>query len=149
MTVDLDQYLSEHFKLWEFVTSQVASRQEIDNTPPDDTINNLRILCQEILEPAYIALGSLKILSGYHSPELNMAIGSDPNKDFLSGYSAEIVALEASNLDLVHWLQAHAHFDQIILTLGNNGEIVSIYVSYDPAGGRKQILQQDVFLLSN
>jgi zinc D-Ala-D-Ala carboxypeptidase len=149
MALDFNQSLSEHFKLWEFTTSQVASRLEIDNTPPPEVIENLQTLCLEILEPAYNALGSLKILSGYHSPHLEAAIDGNPYKEFSEGYAVEIVALEASNLELAHWLQDHSEFDQIILSLGESGEIISIYVSYDPAGGRKELLQQDVALIND
>jgi hypothetical protein len=148
MTVDLNFQLSTHFKLWEFVTSQIASRQEIDNTPSPDVIEHLQVLCQNILEPAWNTLGRIKILSGYYSPELSRVIGTD--KDFSQGYAAEIIALETSNQNLADWLQDKSNFDRIILTLESNEEIASIYVSYSPTGGRKLISRkQDRPFLTN
>ena len=144
MTIDLNSRLSEHFKLWEFVTSQIASRQNIDNTPPLEVINNLQTICQQILEPAWNALGSIKILSGYYSLELNHAIGINREKDFSRGNAVEIMALAVSNQQLSNWLQKESDFDQIILTQNPNGEIASIYVSYSPTIGRKLVLQQQV-----
>lgn len=139
--LDLEMQLSEHFKLWEFVTSQVASRKEIDNTPSQEVVDHLRTLCQEILEPAYQALGRLRISSGYRSPELNSAMGGNPNSAHSEGYAADVMALEASNLEFARWVKNNCNFDQIILEFGPSEDLESVYVSYDPHGGRKEVLR--------
>ena len=36
-----DIFLSPHFKLSEFVVSETASRHGIDNTPPEEAVENL------------------------------------------------------------------------------------------------------------
>ena len=46
-----DTYLSQHFRLSEFTRSATASARGIDNTPSASAIDNLRRLCQEVLEP--------------------------------------------------------------------------------------------------
>jgi hypothetical protein len=63
MSVDLNMRLSDNFSLWEFTTSQTATRHGLDNTPSETVIRNLRTLCQKILQPARNALGPLRISS--------------------------------------------------------------------------------------
>jgi hypothetical protein len=63
--VDLNMNLTKNFQLWEFVKSATADRLGIDNTPNEEEINNLRTLCEEILQPARDALGPLRISRGF------------------------------------------------------------------------------------
>ena len=80
MPLDLSQNLSDHFTLYEFVTSQTASRKGIDNTPPPEVVERLRALCADILEPARVALGPLHISSGFRCPKLNKSIGGSTRR---------------------------------------------------------------------
>ena len=43
--------LSTHFSLKELTRSQTAERKRIQNKPNDEEIDNLRLLCEKILEP--------------------------------------------------------------------------------------------------
>ena len=43
--------LTEHFKLSEFTRSATATARKIDNTPSQEVISNLKVLCQNVLEP--------------------------------------------------------------------------------------------------
>ena len=43
--------LSENFTLQELIYSDTAIRMGLDNKPNDETIENLKILCENILEP--------------------------------------------------------------------------------------------------
>ena len=43
--------LSPHFTIAEFVKSQTAERKGIDNTPTQDHIERMKILCVSVLEP--------------------------------------------------------------------------------------------------
>jgi hypothetical protein len=42
--------LSENFTLQELIYSDTAIRMGIDNKPNDETVENLKILCENILE---------------------------------------------------------------------------------------------------
>ena len=67
-----DIFLSPHFKLSEFVVSETASRHGIDNTPPEEAVENLRRLCQGTLEPLREALQlPVVITSGFRTKALN------------------------------------------------------------------------------
>jgi len=67
--------MGEFFTLPEFVASNTASREGIDNTPTPQAIVALRALTQGTLDPLRRALGKpVRITSGFRSPELNDAI---------------------------------------------------------------------------
>ena len=132
--------LSPHFSLWEFVTSQTGERQQIDNTPSDEVIANLRTLCTNILEPARTALGPLRISSGYRSAALNAAIGGSKSSAHMLGYAADVIPLNTTKMTFAKWVAANCNFDQIILEFGTPAEPAWIHVSCEPPM-RKQILK--------
>ena len=82
--------LTEHFDLAEFTLSQEAARRGIDNTPPDEVLENLYILAMA-LEEVRARLGCpIVISSGYRSPALNAAVGGAPNSAHVLGYAADL-----------------------------------------------------------
>ena len=84
--------LSKHFELAEFVVSETAARQGIDNEPSDQIIANLRSLCREVLEPLRKHLARPVIItSGYRSAELNRAIGGSFTSQHMTGKAADII----------------------------------------------------------
>ena len=92
-----DIRLSEHFMLSEFTRSSTAERLGLDNSldasdPLDqDVINNLRNLCEQVLEPLRVHAGQpLMIASGYRSPALNKAVRGSPHSQHLTGEAADI-----------------------------------------------------------
>ena len=82
--------LTEHFDLAEFTISQEAARRGIDNTPPDEVLENLYILAMA-LEEVRARLGCpIVISSGYRSPALNAAVGGAANSAHVLGYAADL-----------------------------------------------------------
>lgn len=72
--------LSPHFKLSEFTRSQIANENNLDNTPSDMQIENLKGLCTQVLEPLRnLVKGSIIITSGYRSEEVNRLAGGVNN----------------------------------------------------------------------
>ncbi len=85
--------LSEHFELAEFLVSETAARRGIANEPTPEVIENLRRLCQLVLQPLRIKLGRpVVITSGYRSPALNRAVGGSPTSHHMQGRAADIIA---------------------------------------------------------
>ena len=135
--------LSEHFVLDEFVVSQTATRQGIDNTPSPDVIARLTHLCRHILEPARQALGPLHISSGYRCPELNRAVGGSPDSQHMLGYAADVVPVKASKMELARWVVEHVpDFDQVILEFGKPDNPAWIHLSANPRA-RRAFLRTD------
>ena len=84
--------LSEHFELAEFLVSETAARRGIANEPTPEVIENLRRLCQLVLEPLRVKLARpVVITSGYRSPALNRAIGGSPTSHHMQGRAADLI----------------------------------------------------------
>ncbi len=84
--------LSEHFELAEFLVSETAARRGIANEPTPEIIDNLRRLCQSVLEPLRVKLARpVVITSGYRSPALNRAVGGSPTSYHMLGRAADIL----------------------------------------------------------
>jgi hypothetical protein len=83
--------LSTHFTLEELVHSQTADRQDIDNTPTAEIVENLRILARG-LEAVRALLGRPMIISsGYRCPRLNQVVGGATNSDHMRGLAADFI----------------------------------------------------------
>ena len=83
--------LSPHFCLDEFTKSSTAMKHGIDNTPPQEAVDNLRALCQGCLEPLREALGlPVVITSGYRTKALNsMLAHSSERSQHMLGQAAD------------------------------------------------------------
>ncbi len=69
--------LTANFSLSELTKSQTAERKGIDNTPSTEHQENLKKLCENVLQPVRDHFEQVvSISSGYRSPELCTAIGS-------------------------------------------------------------------------
>lgn len=83
--------LSTHFRLEEFTYSRTAKELGIDNIPGDQEIENLKLLCNGILEPIRDILGvPMRISSGYRSKLLNSALKGAKNSQHLYGEAADV-----------------------------------------------------------
>lgn len=138
--MDLNQKLSEHFQLWEFVTSQTAERAGIDNTPSATVVGNLKKLCEQLLEPARFALGPLRISSGYRCVALNRAVGGSSTSAHVLGFAADVIPLKVTKMEFAKWVVKHVPFDQVILEFGQKDNPAWIHVSADPKH-RCEVLQ--------
>lgn len=108
--------LTAHFALEEFLRSQVAIRNLIDNTPPDSALRNLPRLA-EMLERIRTAVGgrSIQITSGYRSPALNQRIGGSRSSAHMDGRAADIVVRGMTPLQVARSIQsAGIVLDQLI-----------------------------------
>lgn len=84
--------LSEHFELAEFLVSETAARRGIANEPTPEVIENLRRLCQQVLQPLRIKLARpVVITSGYRSPALNRAVGGSKTSHHMQGRAADLI----------------------------------------------------------
>jgi len=130
--------LSENFVLDEFLVSQTASRQGIDNIPSPEVVENLRNLVVNILQPLRNKLGPMCISSGFRCPQLNSAIGGAVNSQHIYGMAADINVPGMGNDDLAD----NMDFDQVILEFHTLGQPASgwVHVSYNIKGNKKDVL---------
>jgi uncharacterized protein YcbK (DUF882 family) len=135
--------LTQHFSLEEMTKSQTASRKGIDNTAPPEVVENLKALCENVLEKIRIHFGKpLSINSGYRGPKLNKAIGGAKNSQHMTGQAADIEMVGMDNKILFCWIKDNLEFDQLILEYYKPGIPDSgwVHVSWNSQGNRKQVL---------
>jgi len=126
--------LSPNFSLKELTTSEVATRNGLNNTPDDKTIANLKTLVETILQPLREHYGkSVRVSSGYRSPEVNSFVGGSKTSDHCKGQAADIEISGIANGDLAQYIAENFKFTQVILEFYTQGIPDSgwVHVSYD------------------
>lgn len=135
--------LTENFSLNEMIKSETALRHGLDNTPPEDVIDNLRTLCEQVLQPLRTAYGrGIKVNSGYRSPDVNAAVGGSRTSDHCKGQAADIEIPGIPNADLAAYIAQYFQFTQLILEFYTPGIPDSgwVHVSYDPNNLKRQVM---------
>jgi hypothetical protein len=126
--------LTQNFSLHELTKSETALRHGLDNTPGDTEIENLRTLCEQILQPVRTAYGrGVKVNSGFRHPEVNAAVGGSKTSDHCRGQAADIEIPGVPNADLAKYIEANFKYTQLILEFYTPGIPDSgwVHVSYD------------------
>jgi hypothetical protein len=135
--------LTENFSLAEMIKSETAMRKGLDNDPGEVEIENLRTLCENVLQPVRDAYGrGVKVNSGFRHPDVNAAVGGSRTSDHCKGMAADIEIPGVANADLAEWIQENLEFTQLILEFYTPGVPDSgwVHVSYDPNNLKKQVL---------
>ena len=133
--------LSAHFTLAEMTRSEAATRKGVANTPPPDAIENLRALCNKVLQPLRDEMARpMRINSAYRGPEANAAVGGSKSSQHMSGEAADIEFDGFDNKLLAKKIvDMKLPFDQIILEFYRPGEPNSgwIHVSHKRGGPQR------------
>lgn len=135
--------LTANFSLHELSKSETALRMGLDNTPDDEATENLRLLCEKVLQPVRDYYGKgVKVNSAYRSPESNAAVGGSKTSDHCKGMAADIEIPGVANADLAQWIMDNLDYTQLILEFYTPGIPDSgwVHVSYDPNNLKKQEL---------
>ena len=136
--------LSDNFSLLELTKSQTAERKGIDNTPSPEHQENLKLLCESVLQPIRDHFGKVvTISSGYRSPELCTAIGSKITSQHAKGQAADFEIYGLSNQELANYIKENLDYDQLILEYWKESDPNSgwIHCSYKGNTNRKQYLK--------
>ena len=127
--------LSKNFSLVELTKSQTAERKGIPNDPSPDHIENLRLLCERVLQPVRDRFNHVvTISSAYRSPALCQAIGSSVDSQHAKGMAADFEIFGTPNNEVFNWIKGNLLYDQMILEFWNSDEPNSgwLHVSYNP-----------------
>ncbi len=136
--------LTANFSLLELTKSQTAERKGIDNTPSPTHQENLKLLCESVLQPVRDHFGKVvTISSGYRSPELCVAIGSKTTSQHAKGEAADFEIFGVSNKTLADYIDSELHYDQLILEYWNESDPNSgwVHCSFSEGNNRKQYLR--------
>ena len=125
--------LSKNFSLAEMTKSQIATRMGLDNNPSEDEVENLRLLCERVLQPIRDHFNHIvTISSGYRNVVLSVKIGSSAKSQHCSGEAADFEIFGIPNNEVSDWIKENLMFDQLILEYWEPGQPNSgwVHVSY-------------------
>lgn len=123
--------LSEHFSLEEMTRSGVALSRGIDNTPSPEAVENLRLLCLNVLEPVRRRFGAVRVTSGYRCPKLNKAVGGAPLSQHLRGEAADIhIADMEVGRKIYDFVRQNTDFDQMLFERRQSNGCRWLHLSY-------------------
>ena len=125
--------LSKNFSLVELTKSQTAERKGIPNDPSPDHIENLRLLCERVLQPVRDHFNHVvTVTSGYRSEILSNKIGSSSKSQHCKGEAADFEIFGTPNNEVSDWIKENLMFDQLILEYYEPGQPNSgwVHVSY-------------------
>ena len=135
--------LTQNFTLHEMTKSETALRYGMANEPSQTEIDNMRTLCEEVLQKVrdYYGMG-VKVNSGFRHPLVNAKVGGSTTSDHCKGFAADIEIPGIANADLAQWIADNCEFRQLILEFYTPGVPDSgwVHVSYDQNDLKKQVL---------
>ena len=135
--------LTPNFTLSEMTKSDTALRLDMDNTPNAAQVENLKTLCEKVLQPVRDHFGrGVKVNSGFRHPQVNAAVGGSKTSDHCKGMAADIEIPGVANGDLAQWIVDNLEFRQVILEFYTPGVPDSgwVHVSFNPEDNKKQVL---------
>ena len=133
----MGERLTANFTLDELTRTRFA----LDNTPTPQVVENLRTLCEKVLQPLRDAVGPVNVTSGYRSKLVNEAVHGARNSDHLYGYAADLQSPDGDHRKIYDWLKNNAMFSQLIYEFGNDKQPQWVHVSYNPKDLKREILR--------
>jgi len=157
--------LAENFTLEELTKSRTALRNDIDNIPNSEHIENLKALCGNILQPVRNHYGQVvTVNSGFRCEALEkilthksyirwcekrkLEVNEESWEKYFEGKShpkgeaGDIEIIGIPNIELAYWIRDNLEFDQLILEFYNPADPQGgwVHVSYNMIHNRKQVL---------
>ena len=128
----------KYFTIRELCKSNTAIRKGIDNTPDEESENNLKLLVEYILDPLREAWGEpIIVTSGYRCDKLNKLVGGSKTSQHKTGQAADIRTISDTRTDnkkLYELVKALGlPIDQCI----NEYDYDWVHVSYSPRNRRQ------------
>lgn len=137
--------ISKYVSLNEATKSQTAIRLGIDNTPPDNLIDNMKFVAENIFDKVrdYID-GPLGVSSFYRCDELNKAIGGSATSQHVKGEAIDIdcdMYGHSTNKEVFDFIRNNLTFDQLIWEFGSEENPGWVHVSLSKNVNRGQVLR--------
>lgn len=149
--IDFEERLSPHFTVGEMMRSGKAVGMGIKNVPEVnpapgeasrvEVIENLRELCNKVLEPLRRRVGRVIVVGGYRCEAVNKAVMGAEHSQHLRGEAADIHVTGLEMCRKYAAILAQTDFDQMILEPQESIKKRWIHISYKRNGkNRHQIL---------
>lgn len=130
--------LTKNFSLYEMTVTNSG----IPNEPNGDEIENLKLLCENVLQPLRNLFGRpIKVTSGFRCEKVNRHIGGVASSEHVKGMAADLVCED--NKELFNLIRGRFKFTQLIWERGTRMQPAWIHVSYDKDDLKCQVLKFD------
>ena len=129
--------LSKNLSLSEVTYSQTAIRRDIDNSPTEAHIENLKYVAEKVFQPIREHFGvPIYISSGYRSKDLNEAIGGSPRSFHSHGMALDLDQdgrnKGVSNADVFYYIKNNLSFTELIWEFGDETNPNWVHVAIAP-----------------
>ena len=122
-------YMGKHkyYELNEFVRSETAKKNGIDNTPSFEVVSHLDKFVDVVLDPLRAAWGSaIWVNSGFRCELLNKLVGGSPTSVHKIGWAVDLTPVNGKFDDfvkfVVEWFKkTGTKFDQILIESDKKG----------------------------
>lgn len=130
--------ISKHISYNEATLSQTAIRNNINNTPSEEIIANMKNVAINCFEPLREWYGKpIKVNSFYRSPALNKKIGGAKTSQHQFGEAIDMDCDSIiENKKIFEWCRDNLLFDQLIWEYGGKW----VHISLKKENNRKQVL---------
>lgn len=134
--------LGKYFSMTEFTASQIADRDNIDQSYTYEVFKNIELLCNRVLIPIRIHYDKpMLIRSGYRSEALNKEAKGARYSQHLDGQAADIEINGIDNFRLAEYIAENMEFDQLISEYyTGHPDSGWVHVSYTSGELRNEVL---------
>lgn len=126
------RFISKYISWDEAVKSKTAEKHEIENSPNENQIQEMKKLAKNVFDPLRVWAGHpIRVNSFFRSPELCLKLKSKATSQHTKGQAIDIDSLGAkTNSDLFYYIKENLNFDQLIWEFGDDENPDWIHVSY-------------------
>lgn len=115
---------SKYFTMYEMTYSDTAYKLKLDNTPDEESEQNL-IQLMEVLDDIREKWGGpIRVTSGFRAPQVNAAVGGSKTSAHLRGFAADLRPYNNKFKDFQTFIKNWAKtgdYDQILLERNSQG----------------------------
>ena len=138
--------LSKYVSIGEVTYSDTAKRKGLDNTPTEEALENLKVICAEVFDKVREHFGvPLYISSGYRGDALNKAINGSKSSDHCKGRALDLDqdyrGNGVTNAQVFEYIKDNLEFDQLIWEFGSKENPDWVHVGYRKGKNRGQVLR--------
>ena len=126
------RFISKYISWNEAVKSKTAEKHEIENSPNENQIQEMKKLAKNVFDPLRVWAGHpIRVNSFFRSPELCLKLKSKATSQHTKGQAIDIDSLgEKTNSDLFYYIKENLNFDQLIWEFGDDKNPNWVHVSY-------------------
>jgi uncharacterized protein YcbK (DUF882 family) len=136
--------ISKYVNYKEVIKSRTAVINDIDNTPNEEQLERIRVLCRNLFDPLRVwAGGPIIVTSLFRSEELNDELGGSSTSQHMANDGAAIDIDDTyehkTNAEMFHYIKDNLEFDQLIAEFPKDGEPQWIHASYREGNNRGNV----------